>query len=78
MKPINTANGMILAAAGLTNAEDVDEFSIMLSIYYQRVACETFAARPFPFATTAQPQLARASSFVQQRSLKKNLQFDDR
>jgi hypothetical protein len=25
-----------------------------------------------------QPQLARVSSFVQQRSLKKNLQFDDR
>ena len=53
MKPMNTANGMILAAAGLTDAEDVDEFSIMLSIYYQRVACETFAARPLPFATTA-------------------------
>jgi len=77
MKPINTANGMILAAAGLTNAEDVDEFSIMLSIYYQRVACETFAARPLPFATTAaatQPCIL----IVQQRSLKKNLQFDDR
>ena len=68
---------MILAAAGLTNAEDVDEFSIMLSIYYQRVACETFAARPLPFVTTP-AATSRASSFVQQRSLKKNLQFDDR
>ncbi len=40
---------MILAAAGLTNAEDVDEFSINVAVFYLSVAREIFAPRSAQF-----------------------------
>jgi hypothetical protein len=70
---------MILAAAGLTIAEDADEFSILLPIL---LICGWRAkySPPAPFSSkTLQASLIRSSeNYPAHRSLKKYSQFDDR